>query len=97
MERDVDGAERGSTPLRSATSVAQPAGERDAARVDADEREASRVVVALDQLVREPRERPRQGVRVEDLARAFVGAVSRSSPLAPFRPRWTGLKGRVRV
>ena len=59
----------GSTPLRSATSARKPVRERDAARVDPDEGEPPDVVVALDQLVRQPRERPRQGVCVEDLAR----------------------------
>ena len=51
---------------------AQPLRERHAAGVDPDEREASEVVVPLDQLVREARERPRQRVRVENLARAVA-------------------------
>ena len=36
----------------------QPLGERDAAGVDADEGDRLEVVVALDDLVRDPRERP---------------------------------------
>jgi hypothetical protein len=36
--------------------------------VDSDEGEARHVVVALDQLVSESRERPPEGVCVEDLA-----------------------------
>ena len=69
MEGDVDRAERGLDAAALGDQRAQPARERDAARVDPDEGEPRQVVVALDQLVREPRERPRQGVRVEDLAR----------------------------
>jgi hypothetical protein len=40
--------------------------------VDADECEARKLVVPLDQLVRQARERPRQRVRVENLARAVA-------------------------
>ena len=68
MERDIHGAEQGLEAAPLGDEVAQPARKRDAARVDADEREARDVVVPLDQLVRESRERARQGVRIENLA-----------------------------
>ena len=72
MEGDVDRAERGLDAAPLGDECAQAPGERDAARVDADERQLGEVVVALDQLVREPRERPRQGICVENLARGIA-------------------------
>ena len=72
MEGDVDGAERELDAASLGHELLQPPGERDAARVDADEREPLQVVVPLDQLVRQPRHRARERVRVEDLARAFA-------------------------
>ena len=73
--------------------AAQPLGERHAARVDADERDRLEVVVALDDLVRDPGERSCDlfGVQ-EDPVRGGRGRVRHSTP---FRPRWTGLKGDV--
>ena len=70
----------------------QAVGERDAAGVDADERELVEVGVALDQLVRDPGERSLDCRRVEqDLGRLAAGGVHRHR--SPFRPRCAGLKG----
>ena len=44
----------------------QPLGERHPARVDADERDVRDLVVALDDLVGDPRERPRDRLLVEE-------------------------------
>ena len=44
---------------------AQTLRDRDAARVDADERDRLEVLVALDDLVRDARERPADGLVVE--------------------------------
>ena len=64
MEGDVDGADVDLDARALGDERAQAVGERDAARVDADERERVEVGVALDQLVRDPGERPleRRGV-----------------------------------
>ena len=69
MERDVHGSDHRLDVAPLGDERAQPSRQRHAAGVDADERELGEVVGALDQLVREPRERPRQGICVEDLAR----------------------------
>ena len=45
-------------PLRSRDELAESACQRHAARVDADERDGLEVVVPLDDLVRDPCERP---------------------------------------
>ena len=98
MERDVDRAERDLLPAPLLDQGRKPLGERDAARVDADEREPAEIVVALDDLVRDARQGPRQGLGVQqDLRPSFrvVGDVRAHS--APFRPRRTGLKGRAAV
>ncbi len=70
VERDVDRAERrlDAAPLGDERSRSRCAS--GTPRVWIPTRASRRdVVVALDQLVREPGERPRKGVRVEDLAR----------------------------
>ncbi len=72
VEGDVDRAELELDAASLGHELLQPPGERDAARVDSDEREPLEVVVPLDQLVRQPRHRARERVRVEDLARAFA-------------------------
>jgi hypothetical protein len=62
--------------------------------MDADERDRVEVVVPLDDLVRDPRERPAELFLVQqDPVRRAYGRVRHSTP---FRPRWTGLKGDVR-
>ena len=78
--------------------AAQAMGERHAARVDPDERDGVEVLVALDDLVRDPRECARRWRR----RRAEPGPESAASGMlmhrSPFRPRWTELKGmRVRA
>ena len=40
--------------------------ERDAASLDADERDSRQIRIGLDDLVRDPRQRPAQGVRIEE-------------------------------
>jgi hypothetical protein len=61
--------------------------------VDPDERNCVEIVVALDDLVRDPGERACDlfGVQ-ENPVRSGRGRVRHSTP---FRPRWTGLKGDV--
>ena len=67
-------------------------GDRDAARVDADQGDAVEVDVPLDDLVRDPGQRALDRVLVQqDRWRGRHGRVRHSTP---FRPRWTGLKGR---
>jgi hypothetical protein len=96
VERDVDGAEGDLLAAPLLDQRGEPLGDRDAARVDADEREAGQVVVALDHLVRDPRERAAEALRVEqDLGRSAAGDVRAHLVHShPFRPLWTGLKGR---
>ena len=51
---------------------AEPLGDRDAARVDADQRDALEVGVALDDLVRDPRQSALDVAGIED-SRRFRG------------------------
>ena len=75
VEGDVDGAERDLLPAPLLDQRGEPLRERDAAGVDADEREPAEVVVALDDLVRDPRERAPEGLRVQqDLAQECLTA-----------------------
>ncbi len=80
--------ELGAGPLGD--EAAEALGERDAARVDADERDRVEVVVALDDLVGDPRERPldRFAVQQDAPVRGYGRAMHRT----PFRPLWTELK-----
>src|SRR5262249_29375219 len=66
IEGDVDGAERGSLAGALIDEPAQALRERDAARLDADERDAAEIRGALDDLVRDARERPAERLVVED-------------------------------
>ena len=94
VEGDVDRAERDLLPAPLLDQRREPLGERDAARVDADEGELGQVVVALDDLVRDARERAAEALGVQQsLRRRAVGDV-RAHSVSPFRPLWTGLKGR---
>ena len=71
----------------------EAAGERDTARVDADEGERVEVSVALDELVGDPGESSAQCRRVqENLGHGGAGRVDRH--VSPFRSLGTGLKGR---
>ena len=65
MEGDVDGAEADLDAAELLDQAAKPLGQRDAACVDADEGDVFQVGVALDDLVRDARERARERVGVE--------------------------------
>ena len=84
----------GSTPPSSAIWRAQALRDRDAARVDADEREPVELGVPLDDLVGDPPERPRHRVLVEQDLLGRVSAGWRKD--SPFRPHGTGLKDEAR-
>jgi hypothetical protein len=66
VEGDVELAERDLGAAHFADAPAQPLGQRDAARVDADERDALEIRVALDDLVRDPRQRALDVLGVEN-------------------------------
>ena len=71
VERDVDDPERHQrTALDLLQRAAQPLREVHAARADADEDQTLGVTVALDHLVRDPRERPLDRLAVHHLAGA---------------------------
>ena len=94
VESDVDRAQRHLLPAPLLDQRRQALGERDAARVDADECEPAEVVVSLDDLVRDTGERAAESLGVEQgFRRRAVGDVRTHS--TPFRPRRTGLKGRA--
>jgi hypothetical protein len=65
VERDVDCSrvDRDARPLGDEPT--ESISDRDATRVDTDEREVTEVRVTLDQLVRDPREGTREGCVVE--------------------------------
>jgi hypothetical protein len=76
VEGDVDRAELHLLPAPLLDQRREPLRKRDAARVDADEREPAEVVVALDDLVRDPRQRAREALGVQQcLDRGAVGDV----------------------
>ena len=54
VEGDVERAERELTAGELGDQAPQPLGERDAARVDADERDGVEIGIALDDLVGDP-------------------------------------------
>ena len=88
VEGDVDRAELDLLPAPLLDQRGEPLCERDAAGVDADEREPAEVVVALDDLVRDPRERALEALCPGDLAqqwldRMAVGAVRTHSTSFP--------------
>jgi hypothetical protein len=66
VEGDVELAEGDLGPAQLGDAVAQPLGERHTARVDADERDALEVWVALEDLVRDPRQRALDRLGVEN-------------------------------
>ena len=70
VERDVDGAELDLLPAPLLDQRREPLGERDAAGVDADERQPAEVVVALDDLVRDPGEGALEALGVEQVLTA---------------------------
>jgi hypothetical protein len=96
VEGDVDRPECDLLPAAFLDQGREPLRQRYAARVDADEREPAEIVVALDHLVRDPRQGAGERLGVQQsLGRYAVGDVRTHS--APFRPRRTGLKGRAGV
>ena len=94
VEGDVDGAELDLIPAPLLDQAGQPLGDRDAAGVNPDQREPAEVVVALDDLVRDPRERALEAFGVQQVLTAVRSGECVLIPL-PFRPLWTGLKGRA--
>jgi len=69
VEGDVELSERDLGPREVGDPPPQPLRERDAARVDPDERDPLEVRVALDDLVRDPRQRALDRLGVEDRLR----------------------------
>jgi hypothetical protein len=69
VEGDVELPERDLRRAQLLDARAQPLRERDAAGVDADERDAPEVGVPLDDLVRDPRQRLADRVGIEERAR----------------------------
>jgi hypothetical protein len=66
VEGDVELAEGDLHAAQLLDATAQPLGQRDATRVDADERDLGQVGVPLDDLVRDPRQRLADRLGVED-------------------------------
>ena len=66
MEGDVDCAELGRLAGALLDQPPQPLRERDAACLDADECDLLEVGVSLDDLVRDPRQRPRDRICIEE-------------------------------
>jgi hypothetical protein len=66
VECDVELAERDVRARKLGDAAAQALRERHPARVDADERHAFEIGIALDDLVRDPRQRLADRVGVED-------------------------------
>src|SRR5262249_3676013 len=89
VEGDVDGAERRRDSGAFLDHAREPPRERDAPRLDSDQRDLVELGVALDDLVGDSGKGPSQPVGVEE-SLALSGRV-RVHP-TPFRPRWTGLK-----
>jgi hypothetical protein len=70
VKGDVDSSQRDFDPTEVGDVAAEALRERDAARMDTDERSALEVTVPFDDLVSDPGERPVQGLGIqEDLAR----------------------------
>ena len=66
MKRDVDAPERDLDAAEVCDQAAEPLRERDAARLDADERDAREVAVPLDDLVGDAGDRPVQRLRIQE-------------------------------
>src|SRR5579862_137043 len=92
VKGDVELAQRELDPGALLDEPAQALGDRHAARVDTDERDVVEILVPFDDLVRDAAQRPRDRLGVEQKLRRRADGMVRHS--TPFRPRWTGLKGR---
>jgi aminopeptidase len=105
VEGDVELAERNLAAGEVGDPASEALGERDAARVDPHERDLVELGIPFDDLVRDPGERPLDGLSVEqDLlalrvrhAHARRRGRTRAGRVihTPFRPHGTGLKGFV--
>src|SRR5579864_1632559 len=95
VEGDVDGADLGRLARALLDQPRETLRDRDAARLDPDERDLAKVGICLDDLVRDPRERARERVGVEEELPGFRLGMGVHDRATPFRPRWTGLKGFV--
>src|SRR4051812_34840877 len=92
VEGDVELAEGELVARPLLDESAEPLRDRNAAGVDADERHGVELLVPLDDLVRDAGKRaPDRFVIQQDFPRRCDGRVRHSTP---FRPLWTGLKGR---
>jgi hypothetical protein len=78
VERDVQLPERDLGAGQLLDAVAQPLGQRHAARVDADKGDALELGIALDDLVRDPRQRALDRLGIEDSVR-FGGLRAQSA------------------
>jgi hypothetical protein len=65
IERDVDRSEIGCRAGSLLDQPSQTVRERHATRLNADERDASEVGIRLDDLVRDPRQRPAERIGIE--------------------------------
>ena len=91
VEGDVDGAELDLLPAPLLDQAREPLGDRDAAGVDPDEGDVAEIVVALDDLVRDPRERALEAFGVQQcLDRRRSG---RCVLIPLFTPILSGLSG----
>src|SRR5262249_22163528 len=93
IEGDVDGAELGRLAGALSDQPCKALRERDAACLDADECDAVELGIALDDLVRDPRECSRECVGVEAEFAGFRLGGDVHGQATPFRPHWPGLKG----
>ena len=91
VEGDVELAELELEAGALLDQAAQALRERDAARVDPDERDRVEILVALDDLVGDPRERAPDAFTVEQDPSGRHGMLLHRTP---FRPLWAELKGR---
>jgi hypothetical protein len=66
VEGDVQLAESDFGPGQLGDSAAQPLGDRNASRVNADQRDPLEVGIAFDDLVRDPRQRALDRLGIED-------------------------------
>ena len=94
VEGDVELAELELDPGALLDQSPEAVCERDPARVDADERDRVEILVALDDLVCDPRECAADGFTVEQNPPA--GCLSAQTGMlmhrSPFRPHWVELK-----